>query len=311
MMCKKPYMKSPVPTRRPVTHDERLACTPMPCGHCLPCRVNKARQWVTRIMLEAGAHKSTCFVTLTYNDDFIPKGDKKNGERVGMCCLDKVELQNFFKRLRKKIDPIRIRYFAVGEYGSINLRPHFHIVIFGLGVEDRPVIASVWTDRGIEIGFVHVGDLTNYSARYITNYAMKNLTDMDDPWVKKNYPLLAGREPEFMTSSRLDGGIGTKGIKRIADQWNKSNITEKRIVREFSLFGREVPLGRYLTKKFAEYIGVEEELFEKELYDYQDELFENFIKKGVIYYDNLTEYFEPKRLSQRKRIEIFKQRRSI
>ena len=319
MMCEKPFMKNPVCKRKPVTYEERLACTPVPCGQCFPCRVNKSREMSVRIMLEAAASEASCFVTLTYNEDFLPKGDKKNGERVGMCSLDKKELQKFIKRLRKRVEPIKLRYFATGEYGDCGTRPHFHLMIFGIGRESENVIKKCWSFKEkikkknyyFPLGDVDVGDVTNYSARYITNYAMKNFKNMDDDFIKKNFPLLFGREPEFKVSSKLEGGIGIKGLERVAESWNKNPHTRKEVINEFRLFGKMVPLGRYLRVKFAEMIGVTEDQFEQVLWDYQEDLFESFIMKGTIFYENIREWKAEERKAQRVRQRIFKQKRRV
>lgn len=45
-------------------------------------------------------------------------------------------LQKFFKRLRKKFGE-GIRYFACGEYGSKNGRPHYHALLFNFDFTDK------------------------------------------------------------------------------------------------------------------------------------------------------------------------------
>lgn len=47
--------------------------------------------------------------------------------------LRKRDLQLFFKRLRKnlsKFSDAKIRYFAMGEYGPVHFRPHYHFLLF-------------------------------------------------------------------------------------------------------------------------------------------------------------------------------------
>lgn len=46
------------------------------CGNCVECREKKKREWADRIMLEASQYEpeSCWFVTLTYNNDFLPYG---------------------------------------------------------------------------------------------------------------------------------------------------------------------------------------------------------------------------------------------
>ena len=64
----------------------------LPCGQCIGCRLEKARQWAIRCVHEASLWEKNCFITLTYNDDNLPA----NGS------VSKREFQLFMKRLRKK-----------------------------------------------------------------------------------------------------------------------------------------------------------------------------------------------------------------
>ena len=79
-----------------------------------------------RIMNEVRMHDVSCFVTLTYNDENLPKDN----------TLVKEDLQKFWKDLRYRIFPEKIRYFASGEYGDETQRPHYHAVIFNYFPDD-------------------------------------------------------------------------------------------------------------------------------------------------------------------------------
>lgn len=113
---------------------------PVPCGHCIGCRLDYSRQWANRCMLEAQYHERSCFVTLTYDNDHVPKSlyvlKGKSGSSVALT-LCKRDLQLFFKRLRKSFSPGRFRYFGCGEYGPRTLRPHYHLILFGIDFSDR------------------------------------------------------------------------------------------------------------------------------------------------------------------------------
>ena len=53
------------------------------CGNCINCRLKKSRQWADRIMVESFFHEQSWFVTLTYNDFWLPTTyypEEKNGE---------------------------------------------------------------------------------------------------------------------------------------------------------------------------------------------------------------------------------------
>lgn len=162
------------------------------CGRCIACRLNRARMWSMRIMNETRSWDSSVFVTLTYNDEHLPK----NGS------LDKPEVQRFFKRLRKNLNR-PISYFLGGEYGDIGHRPHYHFVLFGGAPSDRAVLEKSWP-----WGFVHIGDVTYDSAAYVASYTLKKLTgDMSYEYISR------GITPEFALMSR-NPAIGLRYCER-------------------------------------------------------------------------------------------------
>lgn len=130
----------------------------VPCGKCIGCRISRAREWALRLVHELESHDCASFFTLTYSDEFLP--DNKS--------ISKHELQKFFKRLRRDIEPKRIKYFACGEYGERFGRPHYHAIIFGIGSSD-PVVQANWP-----FGTVKGGTVTYNSTRYVADYIGKS-----------------------------------------------------------------------------------------------------------------------------------------
>ena len=58
----------------------------IPCGKCEQCRAAQAAEWGTRAIIETKAHKENCFITLTYNNENLPKKrtlQKKNYKNFG------------------------------------------------------------------------------------------------------------------------------------------------------------------------------------------------------------------------------------
>lgn len=94
-------------------------CDLVPCGQCLGCRLDYARQWSARIMAEKTKYPDDyCwFITLTFDDDHLPqpnmipdKVDKETGEIITFkpspfSSVSKRTHQLFMKRLRKKFQP--------------------------------------------------------------------------------------------------------------------------------------------------------------------------------------------------------------
>lgn len=147
----------------------------VPCGKCLACLSNKRQDWSTRLMQEYKVCQSAFFVTLTYSDKFVPR-----------CGVVKRHLQLYLKRLRK-VAP-RLRYYAVGEYGSKTLRPHYHAILFN---STEAEIRKAWSlldkrkNVRVPVGIVHVGKVTEASVSYVLKYVVQpdiRLDGCNDPF---------------------------------------------------------------------------------------------------------------------------------
>lgn len=235
MICKNPYMS---------------AGRAFGCGQCMPCRLNKRRVWAHRICLEAAQYEDNAFVTLTYSDDCLPEG----------ATLVPEHAQKFLKRLRKKIEPEKIRFFLVGEYGDATFRPHYHIALFnfpscefGMSRYSRTrvrcctrcdLVADTWGK-----GNVLLGSLGRESAAYISGYVTKKMTGAGDE-------RLRGRYPEFARMS-LRPGIGGDAMWEVADVLMAHRLEEKIEDAPSTLRhgSAERPLGRYLQGRLREQIG--------------------------------------------------------
>ena len=97
------------------------------CGMCRGCKADHARDWAIRCYHESQLHDQCCFITLTYSPEKLPPHGS----------LDPRDLELFWKRLRKRIAPDRVRYFACGEYGEKRSRPHYHACLFGWRPTER------------------------------------------------------------------------------------------------------------------------------------------------------------------------------
>lgn len=244
------------------------------CGQCMPCRVNKRRVWAHRLMLEASLYKDNAFVTLTYNDESLVK----TSDGKATLCPD--DLKNFLKRLRRRFEPTRLRFFAVGEYGHDGTRlwnPHYHLALFNypgcsycvanVGAQYRQcdcavckLISECWRnkDRSSK-GLTHNGVLAPESADYICGYVTKKMTDGDNP-------KLGGRAPEFTRMSLKPrakgepGGIGGEAMHEVGDAVLRFDLVE----REGDVPGQlrhgrvRKPLGRYLRRQLRRICGEEE-----------------------------------------------------
>lgn len=262
MICENPYMG------RQGVHG---------CGQCLPCRINKRRIWSHRISLEAALHTDNCFVTLTYNPENVPTRVVPDTGEVQEILAPK-DLQDWLKRLRKAIEPIRVRYFACGEYGDLDWRPHYHVALFGyptcryLGSRYKyglrnccwscDTIRDTW-DRG----FIFVGTLEDKSAGYVAGYVTKKMTAKDDT-------RLNGRPPEFARMS-LRPGLGADMMDEVASTLLALDLEKREDDVPSSLaYGsnKKRPLGRYLTRRLRKRMGRDEAAPESVLAQVEEEL---------------------------------------
>lgn len=213
-------------------------------------------------MLEALQHSSSAFVTLTYSDENLPR---ILGKSDTLATLQSVDLQLFLKRLRKRIQPNRIRFYAVGEYGDDTFRPHYHVALFGFvpciygsGINHRSSTHSCTCDscRVIDqawgLGRISNDVLEPASAKYICGYVLKKLTRTDDP-------RLEGRWPEFARMSNRPG-IGKDAMQLVAETLKHYDLhTSLEDVPSSLRHGRKLyPLGRYLKHKLRLALGREE-----------------------------------------------------
>lgn len=177
------------------------------CGQCTPCRVNYRREWVGRIGLEvAAARDASSFVTLTYADECLPASGS----------LSPRDWRAFSKG-------IGCRYFGVGEYGTLQSRPHYHAILVGV----PPASALALAQARWRLGFVSVSSYSRERAQYVAGYVVKR-------WTRPDAPELEGRLPEFSRMSRRPG-IGIPGLKWLAE-WLVSSEGAKFIART-----RDVP----------------------------------------------------------------------
>lgn len=161
----------------------------LPCRKCIGCRLDYSKQWALRCVHEAQMHEHNCMLTLTYNNDYLPKDHSLNHEHF----------QVFIRSLRKKTHK-PIRYFMCGEYGEATsknnmvARPHYHCLLFGISFhEDRkihyrkemkksqlkiPIYRSSLLESTWQRGFSEIGSVTYQSAAYVARYVLKKQSSL-------------------------------------------------------------------------------------------------------------------------------------
>lgn len=209
--------------------------------------MTKADHWKTRLTHEAQLHDETSFVTLTYSDANLPDDYSVHVD----------ELQRFMKRLRFEIAPTKVRYFACGEYGERNARPHYHLLLFGYQFPDitpwrrtssgHVTYRSAILERLWPLGHSEIGTFTPSSAGYVARYVLKKVGgDLADAKYSVIHPFTGEQvrqTPEFIIMSSRPG-IGYGWFEKY-----KSDVFPS----DFCIIdGQKRPMPPYYKKKLAE-----------------------------------------------------------
>ena len=158
----------------------------------------RTMEWSVRILDEASYYKTNTFLTLTYNDENLPKDGS----------LSKEEVQKYLKRLRERLDGREIKFYAAGEYGEDNGRPHYHLILMNVGMKkDFEEMDKAWNK-----GFIYVRPVVPETVRYVTAYVQKKLSG------KKAKEVYGDKLPPFnLMSKELENG----GLMKNAEYLNR------------------------------------------------------------------------------------------
>lgn len=215
----------------------------VPCGRCPLCKKRRVNSWVFRLQKEDERSSSSYFITLTYDNDHLPISPK------GRLTLCKRDFQLFMKRLRK-LSSNKLRYYAVGEYGTKNWRPHYHIILFNL--ENIKFVEDAWkavssfsttiallsdtalpevTTIGQIDWSIATPDSIAYTCKYIDKLARVPQYGGDD------------RVPEFSLMSK---GLGANYVTDAMIKYHNDDLSRGYVTQRG---GFKMPLPRYYANK--------------------------------------------------------------
>lgn len=224
-MCISPItVPNPAYRNTPDVHENSMI--PVPCGKCLDCLKRRTADWRFRIRQEEKRWVTPAlFVTLTYDTDHVPISPN------GLMTLNFRDLTLFWKRLRKSLGRQKIRYYAVGEYGTRRHRPHFHFILFGC--DNISAIHDCW-----KLGNVFVGDTSKGSVQYVLDYV--------------NKPRQVGffqRDDRVRESARMSRGLGSNYMTSEMADWHLADPSRNYVVLEG---GVRQALPRYFCRMLKE-----------------------------------------------------------
>lgn len=155
----------------------------------------------------------------------VDKTDYPVSEQYGrdnlIPFLNYVDVQNYIKRLRKHLFQLlgsyeSLHFYAVGEYGPVHFRPHFHLSLF----TDSDQVAEVLRqchDKSWKFGRSDFQRSTGGSASYIASY-VNSLSAA---------PLLYRSCRAFKPRSRASLGFFEKGCDFVEDEEPYAQIEQK------------------------------------------------------------------------------------
>lgn len=273
------------------------------CGKCEACLLKKNLSRKSRCLLENSAHRYCYFVTLTYENKFLPQctlAEKKKDENGGYLysvfknkinysfydketnsykyearyhdgeylgevyfksyadqvalmkkcnvtsnpnyfpILDYRDIQNFLKRLRKRIKNEKIRYFYCGELGPVHFRPHFHLLLWFEEEQTQQNlfenIRSSWPFGRVDVS-LSKGKSISYVASYVNSHMY--LPDLFR---------LQQTSPKSCHSWYLGDSVYTDEIK-ISEETDIKRLASHRIFRDG--FNTDFILWRSLKTRLA------------------------------------------------------------
>lgn len=287
------------------------------------------------MMLEAAQHSSNAYITLTYATPSLTYVHPEyflNYGPLRLATLVPKDAQDWLKRLRKLIYPLKIRFFLVGEYGDQMERPHYHAIIFGLEPCARGKTVRIRMTntpdpmnccaacRSLQetwpLGLIESQQVAEPAMRYVAGYTIKKMTNPDDF-------RLNGRYPEFTRQSNRPG-LGYDAMFEVASVFMSHKKYERSADVPAALqHGKKIlPLGRYLRRALRVMVGRDanapRETIDEMAIQLQPMLeAAEAAQKGsgrtrsAIFKDLLFEAGKTQSLSQEKREHIFRQKRKL
>jgi len=228
------------------------------CGKCLVCLKKRKSAWSFRLQEEQLDSFSSAFVTLTYNDRFLPFGEtgptgnkqdhfhfikwlkyyEKDLRLKRRGSISEGELER--KRLGIKEDK-PLKYYGIIEYGDQFNRPHMHYIIYN--VKDWENIKLAWSSQvkqgskyypGESMGRIEVDECNVNTIDYVLKYITKH-DPQDGDFEDKE------KELSFM-SKGLGAGFINPGSLRYIQQPHGNQVVNQR--------GNKTALPRYFNKKY-------------------------------------------------------------
>lgn len=170
--------------------------------------------------LSMDAIRSFIHKTQALNKTDYPASEQYGRDNL-IPFLNYTDVQNYIKRLRKNLyqqlgSYETLHFYAVGEYGPVHFRPHFHLLLFSNSSEVSKVLRECH-DKSWKLGrsdFQHsAGGASSYVASYVNSLS--------------SAPLLYRSCRSFRPKSRASIGFFEKGCDFVEDEEPYAQIEQK------------------------------------------------------------------------------------
>lgn len=249
------------------------------CGHCEECLNSAALDFMQRVYLESLYFNSVHFVTLTYDNEYLPfQVDKRaiqesysdRFHRAGvlsdiLVCpsLRRKDVISHIKLFRDVIHH-QFSYTFIGEYGKLG-RPHYHGLFFGLtDTEAKRFCREFWPFGYTDLKPVPLGGSNHSDVSAVGLYVAKYLRkgDFEKPEVLSR----SCEAPRPFSSV----GLGTRNLDRFRswylcqDKYGVVDINAssfppgfvddvERRLKRFPIADKVYPVSKFLRHEFLYY----------------------------------------------------------
>lgn len=243
----------------------------IPCGKCIGCRMDYSRSWADRMTYHVfGKEDCSYFITLTYDDEHIC--NLPHSTSYDLYALEYNDMSDFIKKLRNKFRFCNIDYYYSGEYGDQQFRPHFHLIVYNLPLDDLeywktndngdPIYTSEFVHGLWQKGICSVSPYNWRTAAYTARYVEKKR----DGRLMCEYEAV-GLTPEKCRCSRRPGIAHDFYMEHYKDIWKNNGMNVDRSVNSKGHLG----IPRYFRKLAENGVGYDNFLdFQKRSLDRQN-----------------------------------------
>lgn len=190
------------------------------CRKCWQCCERKVDDWVGRNIAEGKTAKAAHVVTLTYGEDLSIGGV----DHIRAAVLTYSDVQKFLKYLR--VEGYPVRYFVVGEYGSMKGRAHWHIILYWQGAVPEHTLRENFMWKFWPHGWAYFDKMSPEAIRYACKYVMK---DMQDDYRQGFGPMPSKKPP-----------LGDAYLRRLAKQYVDAGLSPQNLFYSFpEVLGRD------------------------------------------------------------------------